>query len=286
MALEKPSQLFMDQTADFIRRKIEFLEKEASAAILGLDRPQVVNLIRVIDESLENYIDSMPEEARTTTISSLELLLGYYSDVADYVDSDIEELGLPDEVGELQFFGAFAISSHSCALEYLDGQRIPDIAVERFGSEKAASIALASEAVMDASQALIVAYSEFKKVGNHLSDVEKSIEKRKTVNLVTTMGGEARAKQYAPLKTKAIELYEELVVAKDEVIGEFKAAGIILDDLNSYAEKIGWFKNQGQGEKDLPQQRTVYNWLKAAGVSASWQETFSKMALLDAEEEP
>lgn len=270
------SSLFETQTESLIRKKIQALKKEAAVALRGLTRPQVINLIMVIEESLENFKSSLPEEARGSAMSSLEMLRGYCHRISDLIDSDIDELELPEEVNELQLFGAFAVSRYSYALEYLAGRRIPEDVIDQFGGERGASLALAADSTFDASLALLAGYSEFKHAGNHLTNVEQTLDKQKKYKIRGSRGGQAKSQKNEPLRQKAIELYENMMADKYAVTSEFSAAKDIANDLEDFALEMSL---------SPPSERTICRWLKKANTKEEWADIIARNEAIDAEDE-
>lgn len=268
-----------EPTASALAKKITSINKHAWDLLSRLDEDQVIDLIIMIEESIENFSSLLikPEYGK---VSSLDLFKGFYSKMTLYIDDEsFDGYNVPDDLDVLQVFAALAASKASYALEFLAGCNITTAHLEKFGSVEAAATALASDAAIEAAETLVVGYAEFKRTHEFFTAEEK--EERKDEG--RKKGGAGNSKRWQQLREKAYQLYDELVIVDDVPLGHFTAAGLMLPKLLDLAEEIELFKNSKKKEYSLAQE-TVYRWLNEAMKQSEWKETFAKMRELDAEE--
>lgn len=270
-----------EPSASALGKKIATINKHAWDLLSRLEENQVIDLIIMIEESIENF-SSLLIKPEFGKVSSLDLFKGFYSMMNRYIDEEsFDEYNVPEELDVLQVFAALAASKASYALEFLAGRNVTAAHVERFGTVEAAATALAADATIEAAEALVVGYAEFKRTHEFLTDEEQEDRKGVINHVRASKGGAGNSDRYQPLREKARQLYDDLVAKKDAPIGTFAAAGLIQSALYDFAVEIGFTKKAKKA--DAVTQETINRWLKEAKKKEEWQAIFARMHELDTE---
>lgn len=269
-----------EPSASAFAKKIATINKHAWDLLARLEETQVIDLIIMIEESIENF-SSLLIKPEFGKVSSLELFKGFYNSMTRYIDEEsFDEYDVPEDLDVLQVFAAFAASKASYAMEFLAGRNVTAAHVEKFGTVEAAASALAADATIEAAEALVVGYAEFKRMHEFLTDEELEDRREKIYHVRATKGGVANSDRFQPLREKALQLYDDLVANNDAPIGHFTAAGRIQSALYDFAVEIGFIK---KAEPDTVTQETIYRWLSGAKKKEEWQAIFARMHELDTE---
>lgn len=277
-----------EPTASALAKKITSINKHAWDLLSRLNEDQVIDLIIMIEESIENF-SSLVIKPEYGKVSSLDLFKGFYSKMTLYIDDEsFDGYNVPEDLDVLQVFAALAASKASYAFEFLAGRNITTAHLEKFGSAEAAATALASDAAIEAAEALVVGYAEFKRMHEFFTAEEHEERRRENLQTRATKGGAGNSKRHQPLREKAFQLYDDLVTIDDIPIGHFAAAGLIREDLWKFAVDNGYYKEikevkGGHDEKDSLSCRTIYRWLSGAGKKQEWQKIFASWQEIDSE---
>lgn len=197
-----------EPTASALAKKITSINKHAWDLLSRLDEDQVIDLIIMIEESIENF-SSLVIKPEYGNVSSLDLFKGFYSKMTLYIDDEsFDGYNVPEDLDVLQVFAALAASKASYALEFLAGRNITTAHLEKFGSVEAAATALASDAAIEAAESLVVGYAEFKRTHEFLTAEEHEERRRENLQVRATKGGAGNSSKYQPLREKAFQLYD------------------------------------------------------------------------------
>lgn len=264
-----------------IRQRIVQLRDATRPLLSDLSLDQIINIVTLIDESIENFSDYLGQSPALGVCSGLDLLRQYYGSLADYVDPESVEWDMPEEVDVLQLFAAYAVGCYSRAEALLTG-RTGDRKSTVIGHDSTLALFLAADACMEASQALVFGYSELKQERGHLTDREEIVRRKKRFSLRGKKGGHGKGKRNASLVAEVMKHYEDLAAEHSEALKEAKAAKLILDRLYLSYEK-GTYIDDAGNRTDLPTEKTVSNWLKRAKIKTAWEKIFAFADQLDAE---
>ncbi len=181
-----------EPTASALAKKITSINKHAWDLLSRLNEDQVIDLIIMIEESIENF-SSLVIKPEYGKVSSLDLFKGFYSKMTLYIDDEsFDGYDVPEDLDVLQVFAALAASKASYALEFLAGRNITTAHLEKFGSVEAAT-ALASDAAIEAAEALVVGYAEFKRMHEFFTAEEHEERRRENLQVRATKGGAVTA---------------------------------------------------------------------------------------------
>lgn len=275
-----------EPTASALAKKIISINKHAWNLLARLNEDQVIDLIIIVEESIENfssllvkpkYGDVKPGYGK---FSSLDYFKGFYSKMDLYIDDEsLDDYNGPENLDVLEVFAALAASKASYALEFLAGRNISTAHLEKFGSVEAAASALASDAAIEAAEALVVGYAEFKRLNEFFTAEEHEERRRENIRVRATKGGAGNSKRYQPLREKAYQLYDRLVAKSKKPMGDCTAARAIHADLYNFAVEIGLIENVEESD-DAPlkqeealAERTIYRWLSIRRKKQELQAT-------------
>lgn len=279
-----------EPTASALAKKITSINKHAWDLLSRLDEDQVIDLIIMIDESIENFSMFFKINLEYGKISTLDLFKGFYSNMSHYIGYEsFDDYNVPEDLDVLQVFAALAASKASYALEFLAGRNISTAHLEKFGSVEAAATALASDAAIEAAEALVVGYAEFKRMHGYFTAEEHEEQKKENFQIRATKGGAGNSKRCQPLRDKALQLYDDLVTKDDVLYGHFTAATMIQPELLAYAVEKGFIKDAEETEEnrlkaDRYTPETICRWLSGAKMKEKWKIILDSVRELDEED--
>lgn len=284
---EKLHWVASEATACALAKKITAINKHAWDLLSRLEEDQVIDLIMMIEESIENFSSLVNIKPEYGKVSSLDLFKGFYSKMTLYIDDEgFDDYNVPEDLDVLQVFAALSASKASYALEFLAGRNITTVHLEKFGSVEAASTALASDAAIEAAETLVVGYAEFKRMHEYFTAEEHEEQRKENFQIRATKGGAAKSSKYRPLREKAFQLYDDLVTKDDVLYGHFTAATIIQPELLVYAVENGFIKdaeatkeNRLKADRYTPE--TICRWLSGAKKKQEWREILDSVRELD-----